>query len=218
MKLSIHPDHPAPRRIGKVVETLQRGGVIAYPTDTVYGLGCDLDDRRAIGQIYQIKNKNKKSPLSIVCPDLKDIAKYAIVSDQAYRLMKRLLPGPYTIILKATKLVPRAMLSNQRTVGIRIPDHPIALAIVEQLGRPLVTSSIPMLPDMTYNDPDEIEQRLGHQLALVVDAGLSYPEPSTILDMTEMPPRLIRRGKGSLDQLGHIELVEALAKDADDLD
>jgi tRNA threonylcarbamoyl adenosine modification protein (Sua5/YciO/YrdC/YwlC family) len=218
VKLRIDPERPQPRQLQRVVDLLRGGGVIAYPTDTIYGLGCDMNDRKAIGDLYRIKAKDRKSPLSFVCSDLKDIARYAIVSDLAYRLMKRILPGPYTIILRASKLVPNIMLNDQRTVGIRIPDHPVALALVEALGNPLVTTSIPTPDDVIYNDPYEIDERLGHALALVIDCDIIFPEPSTILDLSEPSPRLLRNGKGDLSKLGGIDLIEDIGGVGSDID
>lgn len=218
MKLRIDPERPQPRQIQRIVELLQGGGVIAYPTDTQYGLGCDMNQRKAIGELYRIKAKDRKSPLSFVCADLKDIARYAIVSDLAYRLMKRILPGPYTIVLKATKLVPSVMLNDQRTVGIRIPNQPVALAIVEALGNPIVTTSVPMPDDVIYNDPYEIDDRLGHQLNLVVDCDIIFPEPSTMLDLSGETPRLLRSGKGDIAALGGVHLVEDIGGAGSDVD
>jgi tRNA threonylcarbamoyl adenosine modification protein (Sua5/YciO/YrdC/YwlC family) len=218
VKLRIDPERPQPHQIQRVVELLRGGGVIAYPTDTVYGLGCDMNDRKAIGELYRIKAKDRKSPLSFVCADLKDISRYAIVSDLAFRLMKRILPGPYTIVLKATKLVPSVMLNDQRTVGIRIPDHPVAREIVEALGNPIVTTSVPIPDDVIYNDPYEIDDRLGHALALVVDCDIIFPSPSTILDLSDATPRLLRAGKGDLTKLGGVELIEDIGGTGSDID
>jgi len=146
MKIPIEPERMNPRKIRRVVQMLEDGGVVAYPTDTVYGLGADMFERKAVDRIYRIKGKHEKSPLSFVCNDIKDISRYTIVSDHAYRLMRRLLPGPYTFILKASREVPRVMTRGTRTLGIRIPDHPVARGIVEELGHPIASSSVP-LPD-----------------------------------------------------------------------
>ncbi len=210
MKIPIDPQRPNPRLIRQAAEFLRRGGVIAYPTDTVYGLGCDMFQKKAVERIYQIKGKARNKPLSFICADLKDISRFAVVTDHSYRLMKRLLPGPYTFILTASKLVPKLMMGKHATVGIRVPDHPVPLALVEELGNPIVTTSIPPLPECTYNDPNDIQTRFGRQLDAIIDSGLLFPEPSTILDLTEDVPRLLRQGKGDIASVGMLEIIEDL--------
>ncbi|PIV98305.1 MAG: threonylcarbamoyl-AMP synthase [Deltaproteobacteria bacterium CG17_big_fil_post_rev_8_21_14_2_50_63_7] len=213
MKITIDPDRPNPRVLRQVVDILKAGGVIAYPTDTIYGLGCDIFQKRAVERVYQIKGKDRRKSLSFICSSLKDISRYAEVSDHSYRLMKRIFPGPYTVILQASKLVPRVMLNNNaRTVGIRIPDHSIPIQLVEMLGNPIITTSIPTLPDLHYNDPNEIERRLEGRIEVLIDSGLLHPEPSTILDLTEDIPRLLRRGKGEIDHLGVIEIDDDISE------
>ena len=141
MRLEIHPTHPQGRKVAKTVETLRRGGVIVYPTDTCYALGCDIFQKKAIDRIYRIKQMKKDQPLAFVCPDLGDIARYAVVDNRNYRLMRRLLPGPYTFILPATREVPRILMMKRKTVGIRVPHHEVALEIVRELGNPIVSTS-----------------------------------------------------------------------------
>lgn len=208
MKLQIDPERPNRRLIGQVVDVLRSGGVVVYPTDSVYGLGADMGDKKAIERIYRIKGKREQEALTFICNDIKDISRYAILTDHAYRLIRRLLPGPYTIIVRASREVPRIMTKVSPTLGVRIPDHPVPRAIVEQLGHPLVSSSVPTPEGVDYNDPLEIEKRLGNQVELVIDSGLIFPEPSTILDLTEDVPRLLRQGKGSIDDIGRVEIVE----------
>ncbi len=208
VRLVVDPERPHPRQIRRIVEVLQGGGVIAYPTDTVYGLGCDMMQKRAVEKVYSIKGKDKKRSLSFICENLKDIASFAVVGDNAYRLMRRILPGPYTIILNASRRVPKVMLNQMATVGIRIPDHPVPLAIVAELGNPLVTSSIPTPPQLAYNDPDELEKRFSGALDGIIDSGIIYPEPSTIIDMTQDVPRLIRQGKGCIESIPDLVLIE----------
>ncbi len=201
MILKINPQNPQKRLIRKVVEVLKEGGVIAYPTDTIYGLGCDLYRKEAIERIYRLKRSSKSKRLSIICPDLKYISRYAQVPDYAYRIMKRLIPGPYTFILEATKLVPKITLTNQRTIGIRVPDHPIPLALVAELGNPIITTSV-IKPDETlYNDPVEIAERFGKAVDLVIDGGVIVPEHSSIIDLTTEEPRVLRVGKGDVSFL-----------------
>lgn len=198
MIISINPKNPQPRLIRKVIEVLEKGGLIGYPTDTIYGIGCDLFQPEAIRRIYQLKKVEPKKPLSFICANLKDISIYAYVSDYAYKIMKRLLPGPYTFILKATKLVPKMAMTKQKTVGIRIPDNKICLALVQALGHPIISTSVYKPDETLYNDPREIEERFGKQLDLVIDGGIILPEHSSIIDLTDEVPKVIRKGKGDI--------------------
>lgn len=198
MIISINPKNPQPRLIRKVVEVLEKGGLIGYPTDTIYGIGCDLFQPEAIRRIYQLKKVEPKKPLSFICANLKDISLYAYVSDYAYKIMKRLLPGPYTFILKATKLVPKIAMTKQKTVGIRVPDNKICLALVQALGHPIISTSVYKPDETLYNDPREIEERFGKQLDLVIDGGIILPEHSSIIDLTDEVPKVIRKGKGDV--------------------
>ena len=198
MLLRINPQNPQPRLIRRVVEVLREGGVIAYPTDTVYGFGCSLYNKKGIERIYLIKRTEKNRPFSFICADLKDISLYCKVSNYAYKTMKRLLPGPYTFILEGTKLVPKIMLTRRLTAGIRVPNNPICLAIVRELGHPIISTSA-MLPggEMLY-DPAEIDSKLGNALDLVIDGGLCVSEPSSVIDLTEDRPKVLRKGKGDV--------------------
>lgn len=198
MIISINPKNPQPRLIRKVVEVLEKGGLIGYPTDTIYGIGCDLFQPEAIRRIHQLKKVEPKKPLSFICANLKDISLYAYVSDYAYKIMKRLLPGPYTFILKATKLVPKIAMTKQKTVGIRVPDNKICLALVQALGHPIISTSVYKPDETLYNDPREIEERFGKQLDLVIDGGIILPEHSSIIDLTDEVPKVIRKGKGDV--------------------
>jgi len=198
MLLRINPQNPQPRLIRRVVEVLREGGVIAYPTDTVYGFGCSLYNKKGIEGIYLIKRTEKNRPFSFICADLKDISLYCKVSNYAYKTMKRLLPGPYTFILEGTKLVPKIMLTRRLTAGIRVPNNPICLAIVRELGHPIISTSA-MLPGggMLY-DPAEIDSKLGNALDLVIDGGPCVSEPSSVVDLTEDRPKVLRKGKGDV--------------------
>lgn len=198
MLITINPKNPQKRLIQRVVEVLKGGGVIGYPTDTLYGVGCDLFHPEAIRRIHQIKKIEGKKPLSFICSDLKDISRYAFVSNYAYKIMKRLLPGAYTFILKATKLVPKIAMTKQKTVGIRIPDNKICLAIVKELGHPIISTSVYKPDESLYNDPSEIEERFGKQLDLVIDGGIIVSEHSSIIDLTGDFPKVIRKGKGDV--------------------
>ncbi len=197
MIVTINPKNPQLRLIRKVVEVLKEGGVIGYPTDTIYGVGCDLFNQEAIRKIHRLKRDEKK-PLSFICSDLKDIRRYAYVSNYAYKMMKRLLPGPYTFILEATKLVPKIAMTKQKTVGIRIPDNRICLALVKELGNPIISTSVNKPDEGLYNDPGEIGERFGKQLDLVIDGGVIVAEHSSIIDLSGEAPKVIRKGKGDV--------------------
>jgi len=198
MIITINSKNPQPRLIRKVVEVLQNGGVIGYPTDTIYGLGCDLLSPEAIRKIHWLKKSDGRKPLSFICSNLKDISRYAYVSNYAYKMMKRLLPGPYTFILKATKLVPKIAMTKQKTVGIRIPDNKICLNLVRELGHPIISTSVYKPDEGLYNDPTEIEERFGKQLDLVIDGGVIVAEHSSIIDLTDEFPKVTRKGKGDV--------------------
>ena len=198
MIVAINSKNPQKRLVRKVVDILEQGGLIGYPTDTIYGFGCDLFNPDAIEKIHRLKKVDGKKPLSFICSDLKDISRYAYVSNYAYKTMKRLLPGAYTFILKATKLVPKIAQTKQKTVGIRIPDNKICLALVKELGHPIVSTSVSKPNEGLYNDPAEIEERFGKQLDLVIDGGTIVAEHSSIIDLTGDFPRVIRVGKGDV--------------------
>jgi tRNA threonylcarbamoyl adenosine modification protein (Sua5/YciO/YrdC/YwlC family) len=194
----INPQNPQPRLIRRVVEVLREGGVIAYPTDTVYGLGCSLYNKKGIERIYRVKRTEKNRPFSFICADLKDISLYCKVSNYAYKTMKRLLPGPYTFILEGTKLVPKIMLTRRLTAGIRVPNNPICMAIVRELEHPIISTSAMLAEGEVLYDPAEIDSKLGHALDLVIDGGLCVSEPSSVIDLTGDQPKVIRKGKGDV--------------------
>lgn len=204
MLLSIHPENPQPRKIQQVVKALRGGGVIAYPTDTVFGLGADVHNKKAVEKVYRIKNTSPKKhkPFSFLCADLSEISRYAIVPNSAYRLMKRLVPGPYTFILEATREVPKMSLSNRKTVGIRVPEHPVARAILEEFGSPIISTSAQKEDDeWLLNDPYDIAEAFP-QVDMVVDAGLAGISPSTILAFNDFGEvEVIREGAGPIDNL-----------------
>lgn len=199
MRIEIHPTHPQPRKVARAVEILRRGGVVVYPTGTVYGLGCDIHQKKAVERIYQIRRLKKDHPLSFMCPDLSKIARYAYVDDFAYRIMKRLVPGPYTFVLKATRDAPKLLLRKQKTVGIRVPDDQIALALLNELGSPIVSTSA-TIDGEVFNDPDELHARFGHVDAFI-DGGWGGIEPSTVIDLTGDEAVVVREGAGPIDVL-----------------
>ena len=198
MIIKINPVNPQQRLIRKVVGVVKDGGVIAYPTDTIYGLGCDLYQKEAIKRIHHLKRHNKNKRLSIICAGLTDISNYAHVPDYAYRIMRKLIPGPYTFILEATKLVPRIMFTNQKTVGIRVPDNEISLALVRELEHPIITTSVTKPDESLYNNPEEIAPMFGKALDLVIDGGTIVAEHSSIVDFTGDHSRILRVGKGDV--------------------
>ena len=201
MLLSINPEHPEPRKIERAVAVLTAGGILAYPTDTVYGLGCDPLDKQAVERLYQVKAMPRTKPLALICKDLSDIAKYAIVENVEYRLLKRFLPGPYCFVLKATRDVPRMLQSKQKTVGIRVPDHAVTRALVEALGRPLLstTASGPE-DDEALVDPWTIDDTFP-TLDLVLEAGACGSLPATVVDLSGGDVRVLREGAGPVDEL-----------------
>ena len=201
MYFSINSQNPQMRLIKKAAEVLRDGGVIIYPTDTVYGLGCDLFNKKGIERIYDIKRRNKKQPFSFVCADLKDISRYAKVSDYAYKTMKRLLPGPYTFILEASRLVPKIILPKRQTTGIRVPDNRICLALVRELGQPIISTSVKTDNGDILSDPYEIREKLGHRVDLVIDGGVLVPEQSSIVNLVDDMIEIIRVGKGDVSTL-----------------
>ena len=202
MLLPINGEHPEPRKIRQAVAVLERGGAIAYPTGTVIGLGCDLLNRKAVDKLYRIKAAKKRKPFSFLCADLSEISRYAIVTDRAYRIMRRLVPGPYTFILEATKDVPKLCMDKRKTVGIRVPEHPVARAILEELGRPIISTSASREGDeWITNDPEEIAERF-KQLDLVLDAGMGGINPSTVIAFNAYGEiEVLREGSGSVEGL-----------------
>lgn len=196
---SINPDNPQERLIAKIVDVLRKDGILAYPTDTVYGIGGDIFCKKAVDRIFAIKGKSYKAPLSFICPDLKDISNYAYVSNRAYKVMRHLLPGPYTFILRATPLVPKLMVAKTKTVGIRIPRNNICMALLRQLGHPIVTTSASFGEHDIFTDPEEIDIRLGHQLDVIIDGGILGTMASSVVDLTDDDNfRILRSGKGDV--------------------
>ncbi len=197
MLLAINPENPQLRLIQQVVQHLRDGAIICYPTDTGYGVGCDLFHQKAIKRLMQIKQRPEGKPFSFMCSSLKNISEYAHVSNTAYRLMKHNLPGAYTFVLPGTKLVPKIMASKQRTVGIRVPAHPICLLLLETLGNPVVNTSLPAPPDAEPpTEAYEIEMLLGSRVELIIDGGPTFADPSSLIDLTGDQPVVLRQGKG----------------------
>lgn len=194
----LHPENPQLRYINKAVKVLREGGVIIYPTDTVYGIGCDIFNQEALERIFAIKHDGLTKLFSFVCSDLKDIAKYAKVSDYAYRTMKHLLPGPYTFILPAAKNVPKKLWTKRKTVGIRIPDHPVALKLVAELGNPIISTSTTNRKGELILDPVQIRSIFQFEVDLMLAQGSLGGEPSSIIDLSGDTPEVIRKGAGDV--------------------
>jgi tRNA threonylcarbamoyl adenosine modification protein (Sua5/YciO/YrdC/YwlC family) len=200
MILHTNPLNPQKRHIQRVVEILKQGGLICYPTDTTYGIACDILNKRALEKVYAIKKKEKHQPVSIVCADLKDLAKYAVVSNAAYRILRKYLPGPYTFILPATLLVPKIMLTPRKTVGIRVPENQIVHDIIQALGRPLINTSVTLEDGTILKDPQEIERIYRGKIDTVIAAECPG-ELSSIIDLVDDEPAVIRKGLGDLSWL-----------------
>ena len=196
--LSIDPLHLKGRHIKRAVDVLNDGGVIVYPTDTIYGLGCDITSKRAVEQTRRIKGRDSKKPMSFVCADLANISQYARVSNFAYRILKRCLPGPYTFVLPATKETPRILQTRQKTVGLRVPDHPVPLALVRQLGRPILSTSANYTDQEVITDPGELEQTLGRRVDLILECGQLPVLPSSVISLIGDEVNILRAGKGDL--------------------
>ena len=201
--LAIHPESPQARLIAQAVDVIERNGVIVYPTDSGYALGCRLGDREAMERILQIRQIELSHHLTLVCHDLSELGQYARVDNQQYRLLKQLTPGAYTFILPATKEVPRRTLHPKRaTIGLRVPDHPVAQALLKALGEPILSCTL-MLPDddVPLSDADDIMDKIGKRVDLIIDSGYCEPESTTVLDLTEEEIVVVREGKGDLSRV-----------------
>ncbi len=199
---SIHPENPQQRLVDQAVEVLRRGGLIVYPTDSAYALGCQVGDKMALDRIRALRQLDKHHNFTLMCRDLSELATYARVTNADFRLLKAHTPGPYTFILNATSEVPRRLMHpKRRTIGMRVPNNPIALALMERLGEPLMTSSLILPGDLLpLTDPYEIRDVLEHQVELVIDGGFCGLEPTTVVDLTEEVPRVTRVGCGPVDE------------------
>jgi tRNA threonylcarbamoyl adenosine modification protein (Sua5/YciO/YrdC/YwlC family) len=198
--IEIHPVDPQPRRVAGIVEIIRNGGLIAYPTDSSYAFGCHIGDKRAIDRIHRIRRTDKTHNFTLICRDLSEISAYARVDNWAYRLIKSMTPGPYTFILQATREVPKRLQNpKRRTIGLRVPDHPLVHAILDGLGEPIMSSTL-TLPgdDMPLTDPLDIEARIGHQIDLIVDAGPTGIEPTSVIDLTSGVAEVLRQGRGDV--------------------
>lgn len=203
MILSVHPRNPEPRSIRRAAEILLAGGIVIYPTDTVYGIGCSVENKNAIERIYLIKKQRPDKPFSFVCSDLKNISEYARVNNAAFKTMKHLIPGPYTFILPAARMkrFPKILVSKRKTVGIRVPDSKTTLALVRELGHPILSTSVTNQEGELINDPEKIGDLFRDNVELILNGGVLVSEPSTVLDLTDETPRVVRRGAGDVSFL-----------------
>jgi tRNA threonylcarbamoyl adenosine modification protein (Sua5/YciO/YrdC/YwlC family) len=198
---TIHPENPQQRLISQAVAIIRAGGVIAYPTDSSYALGCHIGNKTTMEKISRIRQTDKNHNFTLVCRDLSEIGTYAKIENKAFRLMKALTPGPYTFILKATHEVPRRLQNPKRkTIGVRIPDHAVTLAILEVLGEPIMSSTL-IMPgkEMPETEPDRIRELLEKHIDLIIDSGHCGLEPTTVVDMMTVPPQILRHGKGAVE-------------------
>ena len=200
MVIKIHPVTPDQRLIAKAVEILRAGGIVIYPTDTVYGMGCSVEDKNAIEKIYLIKHQRKDKPYSFVCSDLTHISEYAHVSNAAFKVMKHLIPGPYTFVLPAAKMkqLPKILVSKRKTVGIRVPNSPTTLALVKELGHPILSTSVSLEDGSLLSDPDLIAQKFNNQVDAIIDGGTLVSDPSSVIDLTGGSPQVVRAGAGDV--------------------
>ncbi|HLX24669.1 MAG TPA: L-threonylcarbamoyladenylate synthase [Usitatibacter sp.] len=203
---SVHPEDPQPRLVRQAVDIIRGGGVVAYPTDSCYALGCHIGDKAAMERIRRIRDVDERHHFTLVCRDLSEIGQFAKVDNLQFRLIRANTPGSYTFILRASREVPRRLLTPRHTLGVRIPDHAVALAILAQLGEPLLSCTL-ILPahGQALNDPYEIRQRLEHDIDLVIDAGPCNGEVTTVVDLSSDAPRLVREGKGDIRPFGFVK-------------
>jgi tRNA threonylcarbamoyl adenosine modification protein (Sua5/YciO/YrdC/YwlC family) len=198
MLIEINPQNPQQRLISRAVEILNRGGVVVYPTDTYFGMGCDIMNKKAIERIYRLKQRDKSKPFSFICSGLKNISHYAKVSNYAYKTMRRLLPGPYTFILEGSRLVPKIMLTKRKTAGIRVPDNAICLALVNALGNPVITTSASTPDGSILHDASLIHDYFGSRIDAVIEGGVVPGRPSSVISLIDDRPEIIRKGMGNV--------------------
>jgi len=198
MLIHINPENSQPRLIAQAVAVLRDGGIIAYPTDTIYGIGCDIMNKKAIEKIYWIERRERNQPFSFICSDLKHISDYAKVSNYAYKTMKRLLPGPYTFVLEGSRLVPKIMLTRRKTAGIRVPNHEICLSLVRELGNPIISTSASTPEGESFLDPSLLHDHYGANIDLVIDGGPVSGNPSSVVSLIDDTPEIIREGLGDV--------------------
>jgi len=203
---SVHPENPQPRLIQHAVDIIRGGGVIAYPTDSCYALGCHTGDKAAMDRMRRIRDVDERHHFTLVCRNLSEIGQLAKVDNLQYRLMRANTPGSYTFILRASRDVPRRLLTPRHTIGVRIPDHPVPLALLDSLGEPILSSTL-ILPahGQALNDAEEIRRHLEHTVDLVIDSGACHGEVTTVIDLSQEAPRLVREGQGDVRPFGFVK-------------
>lgn len=201
--VEVHPTHPQKRRIAEIVAAIRRGALIAYPTDSSYAFGCQIGDKKAMDRIHQIRRTDKTHNFTLVCSDLSEISLYARIDNWAYRLLRSMTPGPYTFILQATREVPKRLQNpRRRTIGLRVPDHPIVHAMLELLGEPIMSSTLTLPGDGgPLTDPLDIDRRIGHRIELIVDGGPAGIEPTSVIDLSGGAVEVLRVGRGDVSSL-----------------
>jgi tRNA threonylcarbamoyl adenosine modification protein (Sua5/YciO/YrdC/YwlC family) len=202
MIIDINSENPQSRLINKAVELLEKGAIIAYPTDTTYGIGCSIFNKRGIERIYLLKQRAMKKPFSFICSELSEVACYSKVSNYSFKILKRYLPGPYTFVLNASGVVPDLLVTRQKTVGIRIPNNKICMAIVKQLGHPIITTSANISGEEPIGDPVQVEQELGKKLDLVINGGILSADVSSVISLINDIPEVLRKGTGDVSWCG----------------
>ncbi len=198
MLIKINPQNPQQRLITRTVDVLKAGGIVVYPTDTHYGIGCDIMNKKAIERIYRLKQRDKNKPFSFICSGLKNISHYAKVSNYAYKTMRRLLPGPYTFILEGSKLVPKIMLTQRKTAGIRVPDNKICMALVEELGNPIISTSATMPDGSILNNASLIHDVFTNRIDIVIDGSIVSGNASSVISLMNDEPVVLRKGLGDV--------------------
>lgn len=198
MIVTIHPDHPQPHQIARVVQSLKNGGIIAYPTDTTYGIGCSIFNKKGIERIYRMKGRERNKPFSFICSSVSEVSQYARVSNFAFKYLKKYLPGPYTFVLEATRDVPDLLLTRQKTVGIRIPENRICIDLVHALGNPIITTSANLSGEEPVGDPFAIENTFGDQLDFVIDGDILATDVSSVVSLVGDIPEILRVGLGDV--------------------
>lgn len=207
LRLTVHPKNPQARHLDRAAALIRTGALVIYPTDTTYGLGCDIFAKRSVERIYQLKGISPKQPLSFVCADLAQIAQYAEVHNAAYRILRNHTPGKYTFVLPATRAAPRQLQSQARRVGVRIADDPVCLALTRQLGHPIISTTVtqggqgPHSVLAPVNDPELIAAQFAHSVDVLLDAGVLLGHPSSVVDLTQSTPRILREGSGDVQLL-----------------
>jgi tRNA threonylcarbamoyl adenosine modification protein (Sua5/YciO/YrdC/YwlC family) len=206
---TIHPTHPQPRLLRQAAEIVRNGGLIAYPTDSSYALGCHLGDAAAVQRLRRVRGVDEKHHLTLMCRDLSEIGTYAIVDNRQYRLLKLATPGSYTFILQATRVVPKRLMHPKRkSIGVRVPMHPVALALLAELGEPMLSATLALPGEsVPLANAEEIREALANQLDLIIDGGPCGDEPTTVVDLTADVPAILRVGKGALDRIGREEVL-----------